>query len=176
MKQRKKIGNSKGIFSLAPYPLPTQAPQWHTSSNKATSFFFLLFFFLLCFVLFFFVLFGNRVSLYSPGWPGTHCVDQAGLELRNPPASAFQVLGLKACATTARWNKSSMKVNFGSFPLCPQGFSVWHNHDQRRILINCEPFCYCQKASSFILQVYGIWVNGQSSPCSLVYRETMVRN
>jgi hypothetical protein len=34
--------------------------------------------------------------------PGTHFVDQAGLELRNPPASASQVLGLKACATTAR--------------------------------------------------------------------------
>jgi hypothetical protein len=26
-------------------------------------------------------------------------VDQAGLELRNPPASASRVLGLKACAT-----------------------------------------------------------------------------
>jgi hypothetical protein len=33
--------------------------------------------------------------------PGTHSVDQAGLELRNPPASASQVLGLKVCATTA---------------------------------------------------------------------------
>jgi hypothetical protein len=29
-----------------------------------------------------------------------HSVDQAGLELRNLPASASQVLGLKACATT----------------------------------------------------------------------------
>jgi hypothetical protein len=29
-------------------------------------------------------------------------VDQAGLELRNPPAPASQVLGLKACANTAR--------------------------------------------------------------------------
>jgi hypothetical protein len=38
--------------------------------------------------------------LCSPGCPGTHFVDQAGLELRNPPASAFQVLGLKAWATT----------------------------------------------------------------------------
>jgi hypothetical protein len=28
-------------------------------------------------------------------------VDQASLELRNPPASASQVLGLKACATTS---------------------------------------------------------------------------
>ncbi|GAB1302366.1 Kinesin-like protein KIF11 [Apodemus speciosus] len=43
----------------------------------------------------------QMVSLYSPGCPGTHSVDQAGLELRNPPASASQVLGLKACATTA---------------------------------------------------------------------------
>ncbi|GAB1290234.1 Argininosuccinate lyase [Apodemus speciosus] len=33
----------------------------------------------------------DRVSLYSPGYPGTHSVDQAGLELRNPPASASQV-------------------------------------------------------------------------------------
>ncbi|GAB1296554.1 26S proteasome non-ATPase regulatory subunit 11 [Apodemus speciosus] len=32
----------------------------------------------------------------GPGCPGTHSVDQAGLELRNPPASASQVLGLKA--------------------------------------------------------------------------------
>jgi hypothetical protein len=31
----------------------------------------------------------------------THFVDQASLELRNPPASASQVLGLQACATTA---------------------------------------------------------------------------
>jgi hypothetical protein len=28
-----------------------------------------------------------------------HFVDQAGLELRNSPAFASQVLGLKACAT-----------------------------------------------------------------------------
>jgi hypothetical protein len=36
----------------------------------------------------------------SPGCPGTHFVDQVGLELRNLPFSASQVLGLKACATT----------------------------------------------------------------------------
>jgi hypothetical protein len=35
------------------------------------------------------------VSLYSPGCPGTHSVDQAGLALRDPPASASWVLGLK---------------------------------------------------------------------------------
>jgi hypothetical protein len=45
------------------------------------------------------LVFRDRVSLYSSGCPGTHFVDQAGLELRNPPASASQVLGLKVCAT-----------------------------------------------------------------------------
>jgi hypothetical protein len=49
---------------------------------------------------FFFLVFQDRVSLCIPGCPGTPSVDQAGLELRNPPASASQVLGLKACATT----------------------------------------------------------------------------
>jgi hypothetical protein len=53
---------------------------------------------LFCFVLFF--VFQDRVSLCSPGCPGTHSVDQAGLELRYLPASASQVLGLKACTTT----------------------------------------------------------------------------
>jgi hypothetical protein len=51
---------------------------------------------LFCFVLFWF--FRDRI-LYSPGCPGTHSVDQAGLELRNSPASASQVLGLKSCTT-----------------------------------------------------------------------------
>jgi hypothetical protein len=54
---------------------------------------------LFCFV-FCFLVFWDRVSLYSSGYPGTHFVDQAGLQLRNSPASASQVLGLKACATT----------------------------------------------------------------------------
>jgi hypothetical protein len=53
-------------------------------------------------ILFFFFFSGDRVSPCSPGCPGTHSVDQAGLELRNLPASASQVPGLKACATTAR--------------------------------------------------------------------------
>jgi pyrrolidone-carboxylate peptidase len=60
--------------------------------------------------------FQDRVSLYSPGCPGTHSVDQAGLELRNPPASASQVLGLKVCTTTA-WlillRTKVVQVNFG---------------------------------------------------------------
>jgi hypothetical protein len=53
----------------------------------------------LTFLLLLLLFFQDSISLCSPGCPGTHFLDQAGLELRNPPASASQVLGLKACAT-----------------------------------------------------------------------------
>ena len=86
----------------------TSCEQWglkldhQLTRQAATSPSFLFFF--LCFfcLLFVFRFFRNRVSLYSPGCPGTHSVEQAGLELRNPPASASQMLGLKACATTTQ--------------------------------------------------------------------------
>jgi hypothetical protein len=68
---------------------------WPATVNKAVVGFFFVFLFL-----FFFLVFRDRVSLCRSGCPGTHFVDQSGLELRNPPASASRVLGLKACATT----------------------------------------------------------------------------
>jgi hypothetical protein len=49
-----------------------------------------LFFFVFCF----FLVFQDRVSLCSPGCPGTHFVDQAGLELRNLPASSAGIKGV----------------------------------------------------------------------------------
>jgi hypothetical protein len=71
--------------------------------------------------------FRDRVSLYSPGCPGTHFVDQAGLKLRNPPDSASQVLGLKACATMPT---GTLKKNRDLFILC-----IWvlcfHAHQKR---------------------------------------------
>jgi hypothetical protein len=69
------------------------------AGTKKTFLLLLVFFFFLFFCFFFFS--RDRVSLYSLGCPGTHFVDQAGLELRNPSASASQVLGLKVSATTA---------------------------------------------------------------------------
>jgi hypothetical protein len=62
------------------------------------SLFSLLFLFVCLFFVFCF--FRDRVSLCSSGCPRTHSIDQAGLELRNPPASASRVLGSKVCATT----------------------------------------------------------------------------
>jgi hypothetical protein len=46
-----------------------------------------------------YLVFRDRVSLLSLAVLELS-VDQAGLELRDPPASTSQVLGLKACATT----------------------------------------------------------------------------
>jgi hypothetical protein len=70
-------------------------------------------FVLFCFVLFCFVLFfRDRVSLCSPGCPGTQSVDQSGLKLRNPPASASRVLELKPCTATAWLQGSFMQGSF----------------------------------------------------------------
>jgi hypothetical protein len=63
----------------------------------------------------FFLVFRDRVSLCSPGCPGTHFVDQAGLELRNLPVSASWVLGLKACATTPGFPQYFLN-QFNNFP------------------------------------------------------------
>jgi hypothetical protein len=43
--------------------------------------------------------FKDKFSLRSPGCLGTHSVDQADLELRDLPASASRVRGLKDCTT-----------------------------------------------------------------------------
>jgi hypothetical protein len=66
------------------------------------------------------VVVGDWVSLYSPGYPGTHTEDQTGLELRDLPASASQVLGLKACATTMAFlpifNLRSCRLGYKTLP------------------------------------------------------------
>jgi hypothetical protein len=44
------------------------------------------------FYLFIYLFIWDRVSPCSPGCPGTHSVDQAGLELRNSPASEVKIV------------------------------------------------------------------------------------
>jgi hypothetical protein len=78
-------------------------PSFYPHFTLLFVFFFLLAFTLFVVYLFFFmhikfiflIFFQDRVSLFSPGCPGTHSVDQARLELRNPPASGSQVLELR---------------------------------------------------------------------------------
>jgi hypothetical protein len=77
-------------------PLPGDTAHQRGLNREVTSFWgFILFIWLVS------LFFQDRVSLCSPGCPKIHSVDQAGLELRDPPASASPVLGLKACTTTA---------------------------------------------------------------------------
>jgi hypothetical protein len=52
-------------------------------------------FFKIFIYLFIYLVFPDRVSLCSPGCPGTHSVVQAGLELRNLPASASRLNSLE---------------------------------------------------------------------------------
>jgi hypothetical protein len=68
----------------------------HIMFSESLSFFWFYLVGVFClFVLFCF----NTETLHTPGYLGTHSVDQAGLELRDPPASASGVLRLKAFAT-----------------------------------------------------------------------------
>jgi hypothetical protein len=76
-----------------------------------------LVFFLFVWFWFWSLVFQDRVSLHNPGCPRTHSVDQAGLELRNLPASASQGLGLKVCATTA-WLGLCITHTHDVFRLC----------------------------------------------------------
>jgi hypothetical protein len=86
---------NSGPHTYTPSSLP-RVISLNPNSQLNYCFFIYLFLFVCLFVCFFW----DRVSLCSPGCPGTHFVDQAGLERRSLPASASRVLGLKACATT----------------------------------------------------------------------------
>jgi hypothetical protein len=72
------------------------------------------------------LVFQDRVSLYNPGCPGTHSANPAGLKLRNLPASASQVLGLKACATIAQIMSTSYLSNSDFLWFLP---SLWATVD-----------------------------------------------
>jgi hypothetical protein len=108
---------------------PSYSPtSWGKKIKETEAFFFLVFYFVLVwFVLVWFglvwfglvwfgLVFWDRVSLCCPGCLGIHSVDQAGLELRNLPASASQVLGLKMCATTARLKLRHLTISFHGLP------------------------------------------------------------
>ena len=77
--------------------------------------FLVLFLFFVCLFVFL-----DRVSLYSNGCPETHCVDQVGLRLKNPPDSASPVLGLQACTTTVWLKLSFLKIHLLCYPLLGQ--------------------------------------------------------
>jgi hypothetical protein len=71
------------------------------------------FFVVVVVVVFCFLFFRDRFSQYSPGCPETHSLYHAGLELRNPPASASGVLELKVFAITA-WQYKALNCAFST--------------------------------------------------------------
>jgi hypothetical protein len=89
------------------------------------------------------LVFWDRVSLYSSGCSGTHSVDQTGPELRNPPASASRVLGLKAWATTAQQNTVFLKgkvklIIFSHVGLATQYYMLWWLNPGPPAQIHCS--------------------------------------
>ena len=118
-----------------------------------------------------FLVFWDRVSQCSPGCPGTLSVDQAGLELRNLPAS--EVLGLKACTSTAQQGSLpfslSLFLSFLSFFL---SFSLFYMHTHTHTV---AVFWHTRRGSQISLQmvvshhvIAGIWTQDlwKSSHCS----------
>ena len=79
-----ETGSAPEVVSLLPVPEAVSFCSPHSQLDR---------------LLFSFLFFQDRISLCSCGCPGIQSVVQAALELRNLPASASQVLGLKACAT-----------------------------------------------------------------------------
>jgi hypothetical protein len=64
--------------------------------------------------------FETGVSLYSPGCPGTHFVDQDGLELRNLPASASRLLchHTRLCLSLLQCLSNTLDSAMTSLTLC----------------------------------------------------------
>lgn len=62
---------------------------------------------------------GHRVSPCSLGCPGTHSVDQTGIELRDSLASVSRVPGLKVCATTSQLQRYDFEVRLLHAFTCP---------------------------------------------------------
>jgi hypothetical protein len=69
--------------------------------------------------LFLFFIFQDRISLCSPGYSGTHFVDQVALELRDfpAPASAFLVLESR-CVPSHQADLRTFKLSPILFSLC----------------------------------------------------------
>jgi hypothetical protein len=88
---------------------------------------------------------GGQGFLCSSDCPGAHSLNQAGLELRNPPASASQVLGLKVC--TARLiliiflflnrNQNSQYINFSKL----QRNTTWIHLSQVICQLSFPTYC-----------------------------------
>jgi hypothetical protein len=93
--------------------------------------------------LLFYLLFWDRVSLCTPGWPWTH----------NPPASAFWILGFQACATMFSLG-SLIYLASASFVQCWGNKSkpVW-TQVSSKMKKSCMIWCWAIKIKCIIISV-----------------------
>ena len=99
------------VHCSVPGRVPSHLSRVLTLGCVFTSSCLLLFFVLFCF-------FRDRVSMYSPGCPGTHSVDQAGLNSETHLPLPPRVLGLQVCATTCLLLNAQHTQHFVSMFLC----------------------------------------------------------
>jgi hypothetical protein len=136
---------------------------WRNEKNQASFLFLVVCLFVCLFVFWLFVwfwvvffslwYFETGFPLYSPGCPGTHFVDQAGL--KNPPASASQVLGWKACDTTTLLKLAFYQGSFMNPLLSLIGkrksinfYSLLFPGDFSHLIRHCSFFQSCSAACS----------------------------
>jgi hypothetical protein len=107
----------------------------------------------------------------GPGCPGTHFVDHAGLELRNPPVSASQVLGLKVCATTAWLFRLFYFFNIYLFIICKYTVAVLDTPEEASDFVTdgYEPPCGCWDLNSGPLEEQSALLTPEPSHQPLVY-------
>jgi hypothetical protein len=121
--------------------------------------------------------FQDRVSLYSPDCPGTHFVDQAGLELRNLPDSVSQMLGLKACATIA-WLFFFLRLIYLLYVSTLLLSSDTPERASDLIVDGCEPPCGCWNLNSWPLEEQSVLLPAEPShqPHTLLSRKYILLN
>jgi hypothetical protein len=114
--------------------------------------------------------FRDRVSLCSSGCPGTHFVDQAGLELRNPPAFASQVLGLKACGTTVRLHHFFLKEVHLAREMAPQLEALDHLPEDKSSVPSTHIFIFATLMTFSLWRNISLflWSNGASSKADIL--------
>lgn len=104
----------------------------------------------------------DRISLRSPRSPGTYFVSQAGLEVRDPSASASIVLGLKVCDTTTWPNIQVLQVHFISKSKQSSSFFLFFKDFLLCICVFslsvCEPHLQCQQKTAEIIGSSGTGV------------------
>ena len=98
-----------------------------------------------CFV-WFGLISGDRISLCTPGSLRTRSVDQASLKLRDPPASASQVLGLKVCATMPGFYRKGFWFFQDRVSLYSPGCPGTHSVDQASLKLRNLPASASQSA------------------------------